>query len=464
MNATTARPTAHAKADLLRSLRLCTAEGIVAMPIVTMSLPVNVFMSALVVFAFPLSKPTIGLVSALPFVGNFLQIFVASPLTRWQPPKIVSISAAWLHLGTWVSLGLFLPWLPRDDPAVAGRWLIAWFLMSSCFAAIAGVSWNAWVQEWVPSRLRGKYFGRRNGVLQLSTLSFLLLAGWSLARWDYAIGCFQLIVAGAVFLRVFSLRWQWASPTQARKTALAPTIPLREQFQIVLGSRSLLVFVAFGAVWSFAANCFGPFYSVFMLEQLGFSAWNVSIVNALSLLGGALSLPAWGHLLDRHGNKSVMTFSLLLWQVQNFAWCFLTPENRALLYAMWLWGGATSAGFVLGQFTLLLRLIPVRAKSLAIGVNLAVTSLVAAIAPIVGGEILSHALVRRADPLAVYHACFLLQPVVALAGATLLLRVREPHASPLTMVFGAMRNIRTLSGVLGLDFFVNYVFYRQQKK
>ena len=57
------------------------------MPIVTMSLPVNVFMSALVVVAFPLPKTTIGLISALPFVGNFLQIFVAALVARWKPPK-----------------------------------------------------------------------------------------------------------------------------------------------------------------------------------------------------------------------------------------------------------------------------------------------------------------------------------------------------------------------------------------
>jgi MFS family permease len=464
VNATTARATAlQHKADLLRSLRICTAEGIMAMPIVTMSLPVNVFMSALVVFAFPLPKTTIGLVSALPFIGNFLQILVASLLAKWKPPKTLTVVAASLHLVTWFALGVGLPWIPRDNPTAAGHVLIAWFLVASCFAAIAGVNWNAWIQEWVPSRLRGKYFGRRNGILQLSTLTFLLIAGWSLAHWKYSIAVFQLIIAGACVCRFFSLRWQWSTPIRERQRTNVPVLPLREQLGVVLGSRSLLVFIAFGAVWSFAANCFGPFYTVFMLEQLGFTAWNVSVVNALTQVGGALSLPAWGMLLDRYGNKSVMTFSLILWQVQNFAWCFLTPDNRELLYAMWLWGGITSAGFVLGQFTLLLKLIPLEAKSLAIGSNLAVTSLVAAIAPITGGAILTWALARWPDTFAVYHVCFIVQPVLAMLGATLLLRVHEPQASSLTMVFGAMRNIRTLSGVLGLDFLVNYIFYRKPR-
>jgi hypothetical protein len=109
-------------------------------------------------------------------------------------------------------------------------------------------------------------------------------------------------------------------------------------------------------------------------------------------------------------------------------------------------------------------LIPLEAKNLAIGVNLAVTSLVAAIAPITGGAVLTWALARWSDPFAVHHVCFVVQPVLALVGAILLLRVHEPRASSLTMVFGAMRNIRTLSGIFGLGVFVNYVFYRATKE
>jgi MFS family permease len=465
MNATLPRAAvAQRKADLLRSLRLCTSEGIMAMPIVTMSLPVNVFLTALVAVAIPLPKITIGLISALPFVGNFLQLFAVPFLIRGRPAKTLTVMAASLHLVSWMALGLLLPWLPRDDPETAGRWLIAWFLLSSCFSAVAGVSWNTWIQEWVPGRLRGKFFGRRNGLLQLSTLTFILASGWVLARWNYAVGAFQVVVAVAAFLRVFSLRWQWRSPTRPLARTLAPVLPLLDQIRIVARSKSLLAFVAFGAVWAFAANCFGPFYHVFMFDQLGFSAFDVGVLLTLAQLGGALSLPAWGRLLDRYGNKPVMTFSLILWQTQYLGWCFITPANSGWLYFMWTWAGMTSAGFVLGQFMILLRIIPLEARSLAIGINLATVSLVAAIAPVTGGWILSRALAHGAGVFTVYHWCFLVQPTLALASCLLLRRVHEPLARPITMLLGAMRNIRTLSGVLGLDFLVNYVFYRPAKR
>jgi hypothetical protein len=210
------------KSDLLRSLRLCTLEGIMAMPLVTMSLPVNIFMTALVAKAYALPKTTIGLISALPFIGNFLQIAIAPLLARRFPPKLICVSAASLHLLSWAFLGVALPWIPRDNPTVAGHWLVGWFIISSLFGAIAGVQWNAWVQEWVPYRLRGKFFGRRNGMLQISTTAFLLLAGWSLGEWDYAVPVFQGLIGGAVVMRVFSLRWQWISPTRARRANVAP--------------------------------------------------------------------------------------------------------------------------------------------------------------------------------------------------------------------------------------------------
>ena len=465
VNATTARAAAaQRKADLARSFRLCTADGLVAMPLVTMSLPVNVFITALVTKAYVLPKTEIGVLTAMPFVANFLQIFAAPFIARWRPPKTVTVVAASIHLALWVVLGALLPLIPRENPVAAAYWLILWFFVSSCFAAIAGVSWNSWIQEWVPARLRGKYFARRNAYLQFSTLTFLFAAGWALAHWNYAIPAFQAVIGVACLIRIYSLYWQWISPTHPLPQAQAPTISFRAQVDVLSRSRSFLLFVLFGSVWSFAANCFGPFYHVFMFEQLNFSAFDVGILSTLTALGGALALPAWGRLLDRFGNKPVMTFALIVWQLQNFLWCFITPENRSLLYGMWIFGGLTSACFILGQFTLLLRLLPVEAKNLAIGFNLAVTSLVAAIAPIVGGAVLQWALPRWQNDLAVYHVCFLLQPLLSLVAAGILLRVHEPAAGSLTMVFGAMRNIRTLGGVLGLDFLINYVFYRAPSK
>lgn len=448
------------KHALARSLRLCTAEGLVAMPIVLMALPVNVVLAALFTKVLHLPNQTIGFISALPFACNFLQVFLSPVLARLFPAKHVSLVAGSLHVLSWTAFCIMLGFLPADDPGVAGLWIGIWFFISSFCSSITGVSWSAWVQEWVPARLRGKYFGRRNRLLQVSTLGFLLLAGWVLATWDYSRTAFQLLVAFAALTRLLSILWQLRMPTEGAAKAPTRTAAWSAQFVTLRRARPFLRFIVFGAAWSFAANLFGPFYHVFMFDQLRLSAFTVGVLSVCGATGAALSMPAWGALLDRYGNKGVMVVSLALWQAQNIGWCFLTPENSVWLYAMWFWGGLTNAGFFLGQFTLLLKLLPVPARNLALGMNLAVTSLFAAIAPALGGAILEFSLARHA-PLDVYHTAFIAQPLLALVVAWLLLRIREPAASPLTQVVGAMSNVRTLASLSGVSFLAQYLFYRK---
>ena len=461
MNATPARPTLAQNREILRlGMRASVMEGVLATPIVTMSLPVNIFMTALVAKGFPLSKPDIGAASSVPFACNFLQVFITPLVTRWARARPTAIIAGALHTVCWAWLGWMLPSLSPDDPVATGRFLLIWVFVSSLFNAVLAVVWNGWMHDLVPGRLRGRYFGQRNRFIQGATLVFVLGAGCGLSWGGYSARTFQVIIALACACRVASLFYFARMPDLRPRTQekQAATLPLAAQVAVLRRSHSLLLFIVFGAVWSFASNCFGPFYHVFMFEQLDFSGVQVGILATLTALGGIVSLPVWGGLLDRYGNKACMAVALGLWQAQNFLWCIITPANSSILYGMWFWGGALSAGFILGQFTILLKLIPAEARSLAIGLNLAVTSVVAALSPIIGGEVLARLLAQGYAPLDVYHLVFLVQPMLSLLGCILLLRIEEPASSPLSSVVGAMRNIRTLSGVLGLSFFVNYLF------
>jgi MFS family permease len=266
-----------------------------------------------------------------------------------------------------------------------------------------------------------------------------------------------------VALRLLSIIWQIRMPTEATARPLVRSASLSAQLLTLRQSQPYLRFIVFGVVWSFASNLFGPFYHVFMFQELNLSALNVGVLSVCAACGAALTMPAWGALLDRFGNKGVMAVSFALWQAQNFGWCFITPENSDWLYVMWVFGGATNAGFFLGMFTLMLKLLPVPARNLAIGVNLAITSLFAAIAPVIGGAILEKFLIGRAS-LGVYHACFLAQPLLSIVVLWLLLRIREPAASSLTHVVGAMSNVRTIASLSGLSFLANYLYYRNPRK
>ena len=470
-----ARANSLSGSSLLRNLRLSTTDGITAAPICYLILPGNFIVAALLVGCFKLSPAVYGVIGSMPYWGNFAQGLVLPLLNRRLSPKVAAIWPAVAQVVCWAGLTVALGFLPEDRPETSGGWFLGFFAVSAVVSALASVGWIAWIQEWVPARLRHGYFGLRNRLLQVAQIAFLLVVAWLLWSAGGTVRVFQVIFGGAVFLRVFSI-WAQASTQAGAGVAAgagAGALPWREQLAAIGRTGAFKWFIAYGAVWGFAANFFGPFYPVFMMEQLGRSAGNVSFFIALTSVGGALSYQAWGALGNRFGNKPVMLFAMIAWQVSNFSWAFLTPRNSWLLYGMYVFGGIMNAGFTLSLFNIQLKLIPPAAKALAISLNLAVTALATAVAPILGGRILQTMLANAAagageagamSPLAVYHTLVLVQPVLGLLACLLLVRVREVNAHPLASVVGAMRNIRTLSAMLGLGFFVNHIFYRQPKK
>ncbi len=453
--------------NLRRSLAQCTIEGVAATPHVYLTQPSNFIAAALLSGLFALPPASYGFISSLPFWCNFLQVFVLPLLTRFLHPKQILVWGAAIQLATWAVLVVLMTWWPVGYTPGTQRALIVVFIISASMGSLVGISWMSWVQEWVPQRLRGKYFGARNRVLQICTVSYILALAWVLDALQNSKFAFQLVIGGAVLLRVVSIYMLY---TGTRRTPEAPreaARPIGEQWQELKQAKAFFWFIAFGMAWGFAANCFGAFYPVFMYQQLKLSILNVAFFQALASIGAALSYPAWGHLCDRFGNKPVMMFCLIAWQLQNFLWCFITPENSWLLYGMWAFGGLSSfaglwsAGFILGLFNLQLKLIPPSAKTLAISIYLAATSLATAAGPIVGGYVLQLLLDHGVEPTTAYHRLFLVQPVVALAASLLLLRVAEPAASRLSTVVGAMRNVRTLSAIFGLGFLEEFVFVKK---
>ena len=451
--------------SLNRNLRRCTYDGLAATPIGYLLQPGNFIIAALLVERFHLPPDVYGLIVSLPFWGNFAQAFLLPFVKTWLSPKAISVAGSSLQAFCWAVLAVMLSFLPTDHPETSGRWFLAVFAASAAITSLAGVSWMSWVQEWIPVGLRGKYFGRRNRVLQSAQILFLLSAGLLISRMGGALIAFQFLLVAAVLLRVVSVLYQsQIRPVASTVVSIEAKTPIGSQLQTLVNTPAFLWLVAYGAGWGFAACCFGPFYPLFMYKNLGFSVEHVGLLVVLSCLGGALSSPAWGALADRFGNKPVILFCMITWQVQNYLWCFLTPDNSWMLYGMWVFGGIMGSGFVLSLFNLQLKIIPPEAKTLAISVNLAVTSLVTAVAPIIGGMILQHFLAGGGDPFNIYHRVFAVLPTLALLSCLLLTRVHEPAASPLASVVGAMRNIRTLSGLLGMGFLVDYIFVKPREK
>lgn len=439
---------------LRRALAGSTWEGIFATPLVYLNLPANLVLAVLLAEVLRVPPATYGWLVSLPFWCNVLQLPLGGFLfSRWRARDVFIVNI-WINSAVWLAFAgvLFTApgWLRQHPGLGAGSFLFAAGLSN----AVMAVAWTTYVQSWVPAGVRAVYFSKRNRWGQLANLLFLLLAGVALLRPTAPV--LSGIIGFSVFLRAAS------AVVAARNPALGDPPAggggWAGQWPALSSARPFLVMVLFGCLWGAVINAYGAFQPLFVLSVLGEKPHLASLPLALSVLFGALALPAWGRLIARYGARPVMFCALPLWVVITFGWAFLTPATRGLLYPAWAFSGAVSAGIVLAQLNLLMKLMPPAARSLAVGVNTAGSAIGTALGPILAGQILSFALGRGWSPESVYQVFFLVVPLAAVAPLLVLRRVAEPAAAPVEHVAGAFRNVRTLAGALGLGFLAQALF------
>jgi hypothetical protein len=78
---------------------------------------------------------------------------------------------------------------------------------------------------------------------------------------------------------------------------------------------------------------------------------------------------------------------------------------------MYLWGGFFAVSFFMGCFNLLLNLAPEKSSLAAVSLHLAVTSVAAALAPMIAGVLLEEFVTKRGGGLSTYHLGFLIKSV-----------------------------------------------------
>ncbi|MDQ8202503.1 MFS transporter [Pelagicoccus sp. SDUM812003] len=448
---------------LRTNMRLSVVEGLFAMPICFFALPGNFLLASLSTEALGLNEAVYGIIASLPAWANVAQLFALPWLSRRLSAKTICLSFSWIHIFCWTAIGYSLPKMAGDGPWHSPTLVVGLFAAGALAFALVNVSWTSWVQEWLPNRSRGKYLGRRNRMLQASTVGFLIAASAFLGYWrESPVFGFQMLIFASVAMRAVSIVLQVRIlPTKCIVDERA--VSLRDQFSSILANKPLMRFVMFGATFGFTANFFGPFFPVFFYKVLGMSVDEVARLVIVSTATGAISMPRWGAICDRFGCRPTLLLSLTVWMGVGYGYFLVTPDRVWVLYVVWAIGGMAGAGFLFGTFNMILKLIPVDGKTAAISFNLAASSLAAAVAPILGGLVFAWVDRTFADRLYSFHVISCIHHTLTLLTGTILLGVAEPKAATLTQAIGAMRPMRQIGGLLGVSFLANYSFFRRKE-
>jgi MFS family permease len=332
---------------LRRSLRACTGEGLVAEVVTACAGGAILTGWAIHLHAGALLT---GLVVALPQMAQLLQI-PAAWTTSWFGHRRAAVALVAASRQVMLPL-VALPFLPISEHA-AQMVLLAVAALAAVLGILGNNAWVSWMGELVPSRIRGRYFGRRAAFCTLGGASASaavgLLLDWARPRGftGVVLATLQIcastsgIVAALLMMRQHDPARAADRPTPSLANALAP---FRDKTV-----RGLLRYVI---TWNLAVGVAGSFFSLHMLKNLRMGFALVALHGAAMATARVLTAPLWGRLIDRMGARPVLIACAFGVSTVPVIWLFPTPTFLwplvlDAIVAGSLWGGHNLAMFVL---------------------------------------------------------------------------------------------------------------------
>ena len=450
-------PQGRPRSQLRRDLRSGAWDSFLSTSLVFLTLPANLVIAALLTQVFGVGKGAFGILVSLPSWFNFFQLFLV-PLLRMSP-RAIAVGCVWAQIMLWTVLLCLLPFLPREDGAATPFFFVL-LTLSALVTSLAGVGWTIWMRDVVPGRVRGAHFGLRNRYATIATVGFLLLISLFTGQAAGSIYPYMAVIALALLLRAGGLyNLHRTSEGVYRQPRRDWSLKLAQVFRC----RPFMLFVCVNAFIAFCINFVNPFLPVFMYEQLGLSVSQTTLYFLLSSVAGAVMMPVWGRLLDRHGYVPVIMLSLLLMSLSDIGWLLAGPDRVWIVPILWLGYGLTSPGYLLGIFNMMMKLIPRELMVGGVSVNLAISSVMAAVAPMLQGAFVVYGPQVLGSVEAVYRAGFIGKPLLIVLSLLVLRRVKEPPSAGEPTMLGAMRTLRHVMFTTGLAFLTNFNFPRKRR-
>ena len=311
---------------------------------------------SLFVLVLGATRAQIGLMSALSSLSAALLLLPGATLVerRGRRKQIVVLSGGGASRLALLLLAL-VPLFFAGPTAVYVA--IALVILRSAFGNLGVPAWVSLTADIVPLSWRGRYFSSRNMAMGVANMLATLLIGQLITLIGGTNG-YQLAM-GLAFAVGMASTFSFAR-IEEPLTSISPEVkdsgPRLSLLQHLRTHPDFLTFCAAAAIWNLSLNIAGPFFNLYLVENLSASA---GVVGALSVVATLAALPGqrlFGSLVDRWGTRQVQLVTGLLIPLLPWAWALIRSPWHVVpinLAAGFLW-----AGYELANFNSLLILTP----------------------------------------------------------------------------------------------------------
>ena len=409
----------------------------------------------------------IGIIAALPFLGNLFQIFGSYLVVRLGNRKrftVFNAAGSYFFWAIIVALGVLS--LIFSFP-IQFKWIIILLTLSYIAASSSGMSW---MSDLVPEQLRGRYFGKRNMYVGLIGLTSAIIAGQVLDLFDKSLSGFYVIFVVAIFARAISVFFLNRVPDPYERKEIK-NVEFFHTIKKTWQDLNFRKYIVFSIIWGASVNLPGPFYVVYMINNLKLDYSYMALLIASTALMDLVGQRFWGAISDKVGNKPVMILTGLITISVPFVWLFIDSNWHSIyiiLPLLHLYAGFFWAGFNLCAVNLLFRLAPREYNTVFFSVHVAATGFVVALATFWGGAIagfVKDLSLFQLEMLSGLKILFAISFVTRFIAIPFLLSIKETPSKPVTKAIRIVRHFRSLNPMQGFHPVLHYMTsIRRSKK
>lgn len=291
--------------------------------------------------ALKASSFQIGLLTAVPFlIGALAQLLTSRLMYAAGSRKRFVLAVLLLSGVVWVPVAL-LPWI-FDSAQV--WWLLGLVTLGITTFQLPSPAWGSWIAQLLPVNRRGRFIGARAtqatlvGVLTVLGLGRLMDLMQNRVFVGFSMLFFGVALCRFLSFYLYSHVYDPPLPPRATTRGTGMRESLRGLFRTDLGR-----FMGINAFFNFSCTLAGPFFTVLMIRDLGFSFTTFILLQMVSAFSAMIGLQVWGRVADRLGNARILHITVPLIGLVAMSWTInQTPAFLVLVHVM---GGLVWSGY-----------------------------------------------------------------------------------------------------------------------
>lgn len=333
------------------------------------------------------SNTQLAILSSMPrLLSSLIQFFTAEVVERFKERKKVILYGVFFQALCWIPLFL-LPFFFKDFGVY---FIIAFFTLYIILGDFIAPAWNSMMGDIVKEDERGVYFGKRNKAMGSVAAFCVIIAGLVLNTFENInVWMGFLIIFGVAFIgRMTSYEYikKIKEPLHTLKKKAEFGF---QDFLKRLRTTNYGRYVTYHSLFRFAVAISGPFFSAYMLYDLGFSYFHIMLAYSAAAIVSFLTMVYWGEHSHVFGNKKIMTITG--WSIVSVPFLWMISSSIWWIIVIQMFSGFIWAGFLLSSTNYHFDAVKPHNRTRAIAYHNIILGVMVFIGSLVGGFIANNA-------------------------------------------------------------------------